>query len=365
MALPIIQHVRRELPNVQVAYTFFSPSAERFARAIGADFTDYLPFDTRRAAERALNALRPTALVFSKLDVWPTLVATAHARGVPIGLTSASMPRESSRTHGIGRRITVDAYGALDAIGSASADDAKTLIASGARKDRVTVTGDTRYDQAWDRAHNSRKFAALVTALTTPSRFTLVAGSTWPADEQHLLPAWTTLRRSAPDARLIIAPHEIREPHLREIELWAQKHQLTVARLGDPTNPTSDLLTADVVLIDRIGVLADLYATATVAYVGGGFHSHGLHSIVEPAVLHVPTIVGPQVSKSRDATLMRNAGALLVVDEADALATQLIKLHTEPAFRHQLQQRLATTVSNELGATLRSFEILRKLLGSM
>lgn len=363
MALPIIQHVRREVPNVQIAYTFFSPSAERFASAIGADFIDYLPFDTRKAAQRALNALRPTALVFSKLDVWPTLVATAHARGVRIGLTSASMPRESSRTHGIGRMLTVDAYSALDAIGSASRDDSEMLIAAGALESRITVTGDTRYDQAWDRAHNTRRFGSLVTALTDASRFTLVAGSTWPTDERHLFPAWIAVRRSAPGARLIIAPHEIREPHLREIEVWAQKHRLTVARLGDPVNPTSALSTADVVLIDRIGVLADLYAAATVAYVGGGFHSHGLHSIVEPAVLHVPTIVGPQVSKSRDATLMRNAGALLVADGTDALATQLIKLHTEPAFHHGLEQRLAAIVSNELGATRRSFEILRQLLG--
>ena len=72
-ARPIIELLRRERPDVQLAYTHFSPSAAAFAASLGADFADYLPFDTAGDAEAALDALRPTAIVFSKLDVWPTL----------------------------------------------------------------------------------------------------------------------------------------------------------------------------------------------------------------------------------------------------------------------------------------------------
>src|SRR5471032_2855498 len=93
-ARPVIALLRARRPDVQIAYTFFSPSAEKFARNIGADFCDYLPFDTRGDADAVLDALRPAALVFSKLDVWPVLAERASARGVSLGLISATLAAE-------------------------------------------------------------------------------------------------------------------------------------------------------------------------------------------------------------------------------------------------------------------------------
>src|SRR6185312_11889147 len=90
-ARPVVTLLRARRPDLQIAYTFFSPSAERFARSVGADFTDYLPFDTAANARAALDALRPSALVFSKLDVWPLLAECAAARTIPLGLISATL----------------------------------------------------------------------------------------------------------------------------------------------------------------------------------------------------------------------------------------------------------------------------------
>ena len=80
-ARPVIARLRERRPDLQIAYTFFSPSAERFAQRIGADFFDYLPFDTGADAHATLDALRPGALVFGKLDVWPVLTERAARRG--------------------------------------------------------------------------------------------------------------------------------------------------------------------------------------------------------------------------------------------------------------------------------------------
>jgi 3-deoxy-D-manno-octulosonic-acid transferase len=360
MALPLIQKVRAELPDVQIAYTFFSPSAERFARTLDVDIAEYLPFDTAAAAERLLDALAPNALIFSKLDVWPILVEHAHARGVKLGLTSAAMSSASLRTRGIGAALTRDAYGMLDRVGAASERDAKALVKAGVHPNRIQVTGDTRYDQAWTRAHVTLPNQEVVDDLHTHERFTLVAGSTWPADEAVLFPAWQDFARSGAGVtpRLIIAPHEIRDTQLRQIETWAKRASLSCKRIAEP-----GVEYADVVLVDRIGILADLYRIATVAYVGGGFHSHGLHSVVEPAVFHVPILVGPQSSSSRDAMIMRDDGGLLVVNDAKEMATSLTSLATSDALRSRMQHALSTTVSRELGATQRSFEIVRELLG--
>src|SRR5688500_6552638 len=112
-ALPVIQLLRARRPEVQIAYTHYSPSAESFARATGADFTDYLPFDTFGAADAAIASLRPTVLIFSKLDVWPALTETAAANGTRIGLISATLPQSSGRRSTLARHALADAYRAL------------------------------------------------------------------------------------------------------------------------------------------------------------------------------------------------------------------------------------------------------------
>ena len=355
MALPLVQSVRRALPHVQIAYTYFSPSAETLANQMGADFNDYLPFDSAGSARVALDALDPTALVFTKGDVWPALVREASSQGVRLALVSASIPASSLRKSAIGSLLTRDAYHALDAIGAASAGDATRIVEAGARSDRVRVTGDTRYDQAWTRAHAEPKNVATIAALTS-ARPTLVAGSTWRSDERELFPAWISLRESVPTARLIIAPHGLSASHTAAIVGWARASSLSVAPLAAATVDT------DVVVVDRMGVLADLYAVATVAYVGGGFHDAGLHSLVEPAVFRVPVLVGPRHADSRDAALMLSTGGAMSVDDAAQLARVMVRLMTDQRECADRSDAIGTVVAAELGAVDRSFEIVRELL---
>jgi 3-deoxy-D-manno-octulosonic-acid transferase len=359
MALPVLERVRTALPQVQTVYTFFSPSAEAFAQSLGADFTDYLPFDSTTAMRAVLDALVPTALVFSKGDVWPILMREATVRHVRTGLVSASVPERSRRAQGMSVAITHEAYGALDAIGAASQADARQLVRAGAHADRIRVTGDTRYDQAWTRAHTAPRNAAVIAALES-HRPTLVAGSTWPADDAELLKAWLHVRASVPGARLVIAPHELHASHLAALEGWARGHALTIARLDMDTARD-----ADVVLVDRMGVLADLYALADAAYVGGGFHDAGLHSLVEPAVFRVPAVIGPRHTKSRDAALMLAAGGVVSADDADALARAITRLLGDSLYRAAMSDAMGVVVASELGAADRSFEIVRELLGAV
>lgn len=358
MALPLLQRVRRVMPSVQIAYTFFSPSAETLAAQMDADFTDYLPFDSTGSAHMAMEALDPTALVFTKGDVWPALVRVAAAENVRLGLVSASIPASSRRTSTLGALLTRDAYRSLDIVGAASMDDAVRISKAGASADRVRVTGDTRYDQAWTRAHAEPRNAANVATVESlrSQRPTLVAGSTWRSDDRALFPAWMALRAVAPNARLIIAPHELSAPHIASIHDWASGNSLSCAALAD-VNPDTD-----VIIVDRMGVLADLYAVATAAYIGGGFHDAGLHSLVEPAVFRVPVIIGPRHADSRDAQLMLASGGAVSADDEPQLARMLIRLMTDERERADRSDAIGTVVAAELGAADRSFEIVRELL---
>ncbi len=363
-ARAVLERVRHVRTDVQIAYTHFSPSAERFAESLVqggvADVADYLPFDTVAAADALLDALAPTALVFAKLDVWPILVERAGARGVRVGMVSATVRARSGRRTPLAAALLRGAYAKLTTVGAIAPDDAERLMALGVPAATITVTGDTRYDQVWSRAQAALEAAhTLLPASQSPEwakRPTIIAGSTWPSDEAVLLEAWDSTR-----FRLLIAPHEPTETRLRSLERWAQTHDISCVRLSRSASVSEKKLAAHAILVDTVGVLADLYAIADIAYVGGGFHGAGLHSVLEPAACGVPVIMGPRVD-SRDAELLLTAHAAHVVRTSAELATQISSWMTLTDKRQAAGRRAREIVAHGLGAADRSATLVTAML---
>ena len=355
MAEPVLRALRTAHPSWQIVYTYFSPSAARFATRLPVDFAGPLPFDSARAADALLEALRPTALVVSKLDLWPRLTERAHARGVRLGMISATLSEGSGRSGALAAALLREAYAALDTVGAVDPTDADRLVALGVHRERITVTGDTRYDQCAARTAATDRRSALLAPLVS-DRPTVVAGSTWPSDETVLEAAWPTVRAEVPRARLILAPHEPMEGHLAPLERWAAEAGVRCARLA---NASAD---DDVVLVDRVGVLHELYALADAAYVGGGFHAAGLHSVIEPASFGVPVLFGPQHRRSRDAGRLLAARAAEAVTDAASLSRALRILLTEPDTRGGAGAAAPGVVTSGLGAAERSVALVQGLI---
>ena len=262
----------------------------------------------------------------------------------------------SSRSGFVATALLHECYEALDRVGAASEADAERIIELGADRARVEVTGDTRFDQVWQRARNVNRASSALAPLVA-RRPTLVAGSTWPADEEVLLEAWPAIRRDIPDARLVIAPHEPTPEHLRPIEAWAATEKLSLAHVSTPESSN-----ADVVLVDRVGVLGDLYSIATAAFVGGGFHSAGLHSVLEPAAYGVPVAFGPRHSNSREAIMLaRSRGADAVVTVDDTIE-ELEQWLGDATAREHAGSNARAFVQRGLGAGERSYDLVMRLL---
>jgi 3-deoxy-D-manno-octulosonic-acid transferase len=355
-ALPVIERFRARRPDVQLVFTYFSPSAERFAQTVGADFTDYLPFDTESNAARALDIIRPTAIVFSKLDVWPFLVEHAAARGVKTGLLSATVPESSRRRSALVLMALGDAYASLDLVGAISDGDAARLMQMGVKSDRIAVTGDTRYDQVWAKANRSSDQREALIARFRDDRPTLVAGSTWPSDEKRLFPAWRQVRQMHPNARLIIAPHELTPAKLAAVEKWAASASLSLSRTSE-----GEARKTDVLLVDQYGILADLYALATAAYVGGGFHDAGLHSMLEPAAFGAPVLVGPMHTDNRDAGLLIGGGGAMRCPGPGDISARLQAWFRSPAVLAKAGASARRVVEAGIGAADRSTELVESL----
>ena len=145
-AKAVMREFRDRHPHWQVAYTYFSPSAETFAAGVGADVADCLPLDTPGEVGRALDALRPSILVFAKLDVWPELATRAAARNIPVALIAATVRPGSGRLRPLARALLAPAYRSLSIVGAISDDDAGRLVTLGVPRERISVTGDPRCD---------------------------------------------------------------------------------------------------------------------------------------------------------------------------------------------------------------------------
>jgi 3-deoxy-D-manno-octulosonic-acid transferase len=209
----------------------------------------------------------------------------------------------------------------------------------------------------WARATAHRPQRDAIVAKYGDNRATLVAGSTWPSDEQRLLPAWIQLRRQVDGARLIIAPHELSKKHLDAIEKWARDSSLTLSRTSEEPARSTDVL-----LVDQYGILGDMYAIADAAYVGGGFHDAGLHSMLEPAAFGAPVLIGPLHADNRDARLLVAGGGAVRCPGPGDICARLLAWFRNPGVHERASRGARRVVEAGLGAADRSVELVEGLL---
>jgi 3-deoxy-D-manno-octulosonic-acid transferase len=322
-----------------------------------ADLTEYIPYDRRRDVARSLAALQPDLLVFAKLDVWPELATRAASFGTRVALVAGSVDPGSARLGWLATALARRGYAALDLVAAISAEDAGRLVQLGANRERIVVTGDPRVDAVLETVTEVGR-----ESLGARGQFDqnlLVAGSTWPEDEAILLDALMIVRRTFPDARLRIVPHEPTADHIAGLATRARSRGLSVANWDGDIRET-----AAVSIVARMGVLTALYATGAVAYVGGGFGERGIHSVLEPAGWHRPVIIGPNDRGVRDARLLASAGGLFRLPReapAASLARQWGGWLEHPSERDVAGQLAGEALAGDRGAAMRSAELLAAL----
>ncbi|MSR36139.1 MAG: hypothetical protein EXR95_05765 [Gemmatimonadetes bacterium] len=360
-ARAVLDVLRAARPDLQIVFTYFSPSAEALAARMPADRSGPLPWDTDAEAGRAVRALCPSALVFTKSDVWPVLSAVARATGARTALIAAAMRPGSSRLRWPARALLRPTLSALDLCAVSAAEDVERLTAAGVPTAALHVSGDPGVDSAAARAAGADPAARHLRPFCVPRRPTLVAGSTWPSDENVLLPAWAAVRASHPDVRLVIAPHEPTSDAVRMLESRLAAAGWRTSRLAE-VEASGAAGDADAVVVDRVGVLAQLYTVADVAWVGGGFHGAGVHSVLEPAAAGVPMLFGPRHRNASAAAPLLLVGAARAVLDAGDAAPALAAWLDEPAARMSAGRSGQSYIGTHLGASQRTAEHVSRLI---
>lgn len=359
-ARAVIEALRRRSPEAQVVYTHFSPSAEPLAAGMRAHCAGYLPWDLVSTVGPVLDALHPDCVVFTKTEVWPVLVSEAARRGIRCALVGGTVPPGAGRARWPARALLRTTWRRLDVVGAISGADRDGFAALGVRPEALVVTGDPGIDSAAGRARAADPAAPYLDPFHRHPSPTVVAGSTWPSDEEVLLPALEDARARVEEIRVIVAPHEPAPGHVSALIERLGSAGWRPATLSEVER--SGIEGRDAVVVDRVGVLAHLYTVATVAYVGGGFHDAGLHSVLEPAAAGVAMAFGPRHRNARAAGDLLEVGGARVVGGraglADAFTTWLI----DPHQRDYAGRAALDYIGRHAGAAERSAALLLDLV---
>ena len=301
---PLMERLRREHPEKKILLTFFSPSGYEVRKNYdGADLVCYLPFDTPLNARRFVKLARPEAAFFIKYEFWRNYIEVLYKRGIPCYSVS-SIFRENQiffRPYGRGYARCLSRMTHLFV-----QNETSRRLLEGIGVTNVDVVGDTRFDRVLD-IRNAAK------PLPLAERFAgcwkvLVAGSSWPQDEEIIIPYFN----KHPNLKLVLAPHVVSEEHLQAIE-----RQLARPALRYSKATPKAVAEADCLIIDCYGLLSSIYRYASMAYVGGGF-GVGIHNVPEAAVYGIPVIIGPNNKKFREAqALLRCGGCKEIACAAD------------------------------------------------
>jgi 3-deoxy-D-manno-octulosonic-acid transferase len=342
---------------LQIALTFSSPSGvenyEKFRESPEREivsFVDYLPVDTLSNVRFCLDTLDPDLIVYVKYDLWPNLIREAADRGIPQALISGGLSESSGRYSFPWRYFFGELYSLLDIISASTGEDAERFRSHSPGAEVITV-GDTKYDQVFERAEGDHSDETDRLLPAGPDY--LIAGSTWPEDEEIIIPGYARLRDSFPEVSLVIAPHEPLENRIEQIIQSAGQNSLEAVTLSEIGKESR----SPVIIADGIGYLARLYRHGCIAYVGGGFSS-GVHNVLEPAVMGVPVLFGPRVDNSHEAKEIADLGAGVIIETENGFIREGSALLADGVLRSKRGREGRKYIESKLGVSERYRDLL-------
>lgn len=344
---PLLESLRKEQPGRTYVISFFSPSGYEVRKDYpGADHIFYLPMGTRRQAKKFIDALAPSLVIWVKYEYWYHYLHELHTRKIPVLLVSAIFREHQPffKWYGSMHKEMLKFFRKIFVQDQASVD----LLATISIKENVFISGDTRFDRVIEIAGKA-EIIPLAEAFVR-SNPVIVAGSTWQDDEEELV----HLAKVNPDIRFIIAPHQVDEYRLKEIEKLFPSTTRFSMYAQEPSRKSQ------VLLIDNIGMLSSLYRYGTICYVGGGFGHDGVHNVLEAAVYGKPVVFGPVYDKFLEAVQLIDSGAAFTVSSGIELELLCTRMMEDEELYAVTAEQARRYVHEHAGATAMIVETIRR-----
>jgi len=347
-ARPLIPALKERYPNHRVYLSTTTMTGNEVARkrVRGVDGLFYAPFDWPGPVRKALATLNPSLLVLVETEIWPNLIHEAHRRGARVAVVNGRISEKSFAGYRRIRRFLRRVLSEVDVFLMQGEAHAERIREMGAPGDRVRVTGNLKFD-AVEAARTPERLARIIDGEARRDRPLWVAGSTVAGEEELVLRAFHHVRERVPRTGLVLAP---RHPE-RFGEVPALVEAAGFRCLRRTALDPGSWRDGEVVLLDTLGELAQIYPLATVVFVGGSLVPAGGHNILEPAVAGRPVVVGPHMQNFEEiAEKFRAEGAVVQVDSVEELAREVTSLLTDEVRRRSLGERARSLVDRNRGA---------------
>jgi 3-deoxy-D-manno-octulosonic-acid transferase len=361
---PVLEAIKQQYPTARILLTFFSPSGYEVRKnSSGADYVMYLPMDSKANARKFINIVQPDLVIWIKYEYWYYYLTELKKKHIPLLLVSGIFRKDQPFFKWYGRLhwYMLESFNHL----FVQTSNSKQLLGTIGFTNNVTISGDTRFDRVVQIAEQFKPIDLI-------ERFcgdndVVVAGSTWPEDEEEL----DHYANTHPEIKFIIAPHEIDEDHLKEIERLF-KHTIRFSKLPSrlpsesdapvpiPRNRPLSTPAANTLIIDNIGMLSKLYKYATITYIGGGFGDDGVHNVLEAAVYGKPVVFGPVYDKYIEAVELVEQGGAFVINTALELEKTFDDLLTDTNAYQAGSEAARNYVYNNKGATDRIMQFIQE-----
>lgn len=371
---PLVKALDETFPDWEVILSTNTNTGLSVARKdFGDKLSFYFPFDLSWLDRKALTLLRPACILLIELEIWPNFLVAAHERRIPVIVVNGRISAKSVRAFKTIMRLSGAFREALNArenfYCARSQADASRFLELGIAEERVLVTGNVKYDSLPIEVPLERKERLRQIFKLRPEDLVLVGGSTHPGEEEILLRVFKTLKTELPALRLILVPRHIeRAPEIEEKVLalglpCVRRSRLAVSEANLLEGQVIPPEREGIIVVDTVGELQHIYSLAHCVFVGKSLKGIGGQNVMEPAGLARPILFGPHMENfSEEANLLlESGGARKVGDEGELLeAVRDVLTHSQPA--EAMGQRAREVVLKNRGATLRSLEVLERLL---
>ncbi len=366
--LPFLRTLKKEFPEIKIVFSTTTYTGQKIAREkfSNADRIMYMPWDTWLSINKAVKMIRPKIFLTIETELWPTLFTVLKNTGSNIILLNGRLSLESFRGYRRIRPFMRKVLSHVDYFYMQDKGDAERIILLGAEPERVGLMGNFKFDVDFPKSYDS---AVWINRLDGK---VLVAGSTHKGEEEIILNAYEIIKKSISDLKLIIAP---RHPErFIEVEERLKKSKFNFIRRSEINQEsgvssqwsavTDNGQQPDIILLDTIGELSQVFSKATVAFIGGSLLPFGGHNILEPAYWGKPIVFGPYMDNFPVASeFLREDAAIMVKDSKD-MATTVKNLleHAEKA--KQMGQKAKTIIDSNTGAVEKALNLVRSFLGT-
>ena len=337
---PILEKLKQNYPDYPIVLTFFSPSGFEIRKNYpGADYVFYLPIDTQKNATKFIHEVNPALVVWVKYEYWFHYLNELKKQSIPVLLVSAIF-RKSQPFFKSNNRFWKKILASFNHIFVQDEASVQLLSTIGLDKN-ITISGDTRFDRVLEIA--AKKTAIQEIEIFIEDQQVLIAGSTWEQDEKMLANYMSHNKTK----KLIVAPHEINGSHLKNIQQLFPNSILFSEWIDLNDKPKN----IQVLIIDNVGMLAQLYQYATICYIGGGFNKSGIHNTLEAAVYGKAIIFGPHYQKFGEAIGLIESGGAFSIQNENELKNIIDSFFTDPVKLDKAENVSKHFVIEKSGAT--------------